>query len=136
MRTILNNDAMPARLSAIDLRVRDVDVAFRFYRDLLGLDIEPPVSDGPNDDRHTHAVWGSAEAGTRLLLTLRPQGGEPPSVARLAFDVTDLDARHVTLTNAGTAVRRPPQDMPWGRSAAYVDPDGNIISLIQRHVGK
>ena len=86
------------RLSAIDLRVRDVDVAFRFYRDLVGLDIEPPVSDGPNDDRHTHAFWGTAEDGTRLLFTLRPQGSEPRSVTRLGFDVTDLDARHAALT--------------------------------------
>jgi uncharacterized protein len=124
------------RLSSFELRVRDVDAAFRFYRDLIGLDIEPPVSDGPNDDRHTHAVWGSAEAGTRLLLTLRPAGGEPLSVARLGFDVTDIDARHITLTKAGTTVRRPPQDTSWGRTAAYVDPDGNVVSLVQRNAAK
>ena len=120
------------RLRMIELRVSDVDAAYRFYRDLIGLDLDEPASDGPADDRHSHASWGSDDDGNRLLLTLRGAGTEPPSRSRVSFAVDDLDARHAALTEAGVEVRRTPQVLSWGKVAAYADADGNVVTLIQR----
>ena len=33
---------------------------------------------------------------------------------------------------AGAEVASMPQDEPWGRTAAYRDPDGNIVGVTQR----
>jgi predicted enzyme related to lactoylglutathione lyase len=122
---------MSTRLSGIELRVHDVDAAYRFYRELVGLELDVPASDGPADDRHSHAVWGSAEQGTRLLLTIRGAGQEPISRTRVSFVVPDLDGTHARMVRAGIEVRRVPEDLSWGRVSAYSDPDGNIVTLVQ-----
>ena len=121
-----------SRLRMIELRVSDVDAAYRFYRDLIGLELDEPASDGPVDDRHSHASWGSEEDGNRLLLTLRGAGTQPPSRSRVSFAVDDVDAKHVALVKARVEVQRAPQVLSWGKVAAYVDADGNIVTLVQR----
>jgi len=123
---------MNGRLASIELRVDDIDESFRFYRDLVGLDIEAPSVDGPDDQRHTHALWGDRDDGSLLVLTLSARGTEEPSRSRLGFYVDGLDDAHQRLVDAGVQVRRAPEEMPWGRSAAYLDPDGNMVSLTER----
>jgi predicted enzyme related to lactoylglutathione lyase len=112
--------------------VKDVDASYRFYRDLIGLDIEAPAGDGPNDERHVHAQFGSREDESSFMLTIQAAGRDAPAQARIGFAVDDVDAMHERLIRAGTQVQRAVEDKPWGRSAVYLDPDGNLISLIER----
>lgn len=66
-----------------------------------------------------------------LNLYVAGGGGDGATHARLGFTVDDLDGTHARLLAAATVVRRPPEARPWGRSATYVDPDGNLMMLTE-----
>jgi predicted enzyme related to lactoylglutathione lyase len=51
--------------------------------------------------------------------------------AQIGFRVTDLDAAHARAAAAGAHVLHEPKPQPWGRSARYADPDGNVIELTE-----
>jgi predicted enzyme related to lactoylglutathione lyase len=51
--------------------------------------------------------------------------------AQIAFRVDDLEAADRRALDAGTELVHGPADPPWGRSARYRDPDGNIIELTE-----
>lgn len=120
---------MGIRLIEVELRVRDLERSLRFYRDLLGLSVEADEHDG---ERHAHAVWGSWKADESfLMLNLYPTRGEETR-SRIGLAVDDLGAAHERLTHAGVVVREPPSRRPWGTSGSYLDPDGNIVALIER----
>ena len=55
----------------------------------------------------------------------------PARLIEIGFVVTDLDAVDERLRAAGTTIVRAPEDLPWGRTAVYRDPDGNSVSLTQ-----
>jgi predicted enzyme related to lactoylglutathione lyase len=40
-----------------------------------------------------------------------------------------LDRLHEQAQNAGVTVLHPPREEPWGLTARYLDPDGNIVSM-------
>lgn len=52
--------------------------------------------------------------------------------SQVAFRVVDLEAAHARAVDAGAALIHGPQAQPWGRSARYEDPDGNVIELTER----
>ena len=57
--------------------------------------------------------------------------GSTTSGAQIAFRVDNIEQAHDRGVAAGAAVVHGPIDQPWGRSARYRDPDGNIIELTQ-----
>jgi predicted enzyme related to lactoylglutathione lyase len=124
---------VPSRLIEVELHVRDLDKALRFYRDLVGLpfgDIEMHEAD---DTQHAHATWGDwDERGEFLMLNLYPAKDAEPTKARVGFVVDDIERAHARLVSGGATVTRPPERKPWGASASYVDPDGNAVSLSER----
>ena len=61
----------------------------------------------------------SGEAEVRIVLA--PAG-------ELGFVVDDLEAAHARAVAAGAQVSREPRD----GSAAYLDPDGNVVTLTER----
>jgi predicted RNase H-like nuclease/catechol 2,3-dioxygenase-like lactoylglutathione lyase family enzyme len=102
------------RLAFVRLSVADLERARGFYRDAFGVDV----------DLHGAPV--------RL-----GQGGGP---VEIAFVVADLDAAHARAIAAGArADPQPPsntllQEHAHGalpRAAAYRDPDGNLVVLIE-----
>jgi predicted RNase H-like nuclease len=52
--------------------------------------------------------------------------------AEIGFFVDDVEEAHRRAVDAGAQVVREPGDEPWGRTAAYHDPDGNVVTLTQR----
>jgi predicted enzyme related to lactoylglutathione lyase len=100
---------MSARLIEIELRVRDVARPARFYGDLVGVTPTDP---------------------SLLMLNIYRAAG-PISSSRIGFAVGDLAATHARLTAANVEVLETPADRPWGRTAAYRDPDGNTVSLTE-----
>lgn len=53
----------------------------------------------------------------------------PTTGAQVAFRIDDLARAHEAAVAAGAEVVHEPCDQPWGRSACYPDPDGNVIEL-------
>jgi predicted enzyme related to lactoylglutathione lyase len=124
---------MSARLIEVELRVADVDRSRRFYRDLIGVEVADLERHGADAEAHAHATWGtwSRSEPSLLMLNLYPAGPGGPTKTHLGFVVGDLDATHERLRAAGVNVVRAPETRPWGRTAAYADPDGNTVSLTE-----
>lgn len=123
---------MGSRLIEVELRVRDLDRSLRFYRELLGLPVGEPETHGEEDVRHAHATWGSWGQDGFLLFNIYPAGSAEPTRARIGFEVDGLDAIHARMAGEGAEVVHPPERKPWGRTAAYRDPDGNVVALTER----
>jgi predicted enzyme related to lactoylglutathione lyase len=124
---------MPARLIEIELRVADVERSRRFYRDLIGVPVGELETHGADSEPHVHATWGewSGAEPSLLMLNIYPARDAGATTSHLGFVIEDLDAVDDRLRAGGTAVVRAPQDLPWGRTATYRDPDGNSVSLTQ-----
>jgi predicted enzyme related to lactoylglutathione lyase len=50
---------------------------------------------------------------------------------QIGFYVEDLNGVHERLRAAGVAVIHEPRAEPWGATARYRDPDGNIVGLTE-----
>ncbi len=115
-------------------RVRDLDAALRFYRDLLGFPELFRLS------RDTGEVWlVYLRVTDDQFLELFPDGEEELEItsktigyAHLCLHVDDLKATLRELAGRGLAVTEEPRQ---GRSGNWqywiVDPDGNRIELMQ-----
>jgi catechol 2,3-dioxygenase-like lactoylglutathione lyase family enzyme len=104
----------------IIIPVEDMDLALRFYRDLLGFLIKGEVD----------PVWTELDAGGFPLTLFR--SGESSRVATgpdandtpLVFHVSNYDVAEQTLTESGVRFRRE------GRHQGVVwDPFGNVLRL-------
>jgi catechol 2,3-dioxygenase-like lactoylglutathione lyase family enzyme len=130
----------------VNLVVRDMDAALRFYAQ-LGLDVPagtggewPPGSGARHadvtmpggmrlefDNPEMAAIWHAGH---------RDAAADPSGTARavLNFSVPSrvaVDQRYAQLVDAGYTGRQPPYDAFWGaRYAIVADPDGNDVGLM------
>jgi len=97
----------------------------RFYRDRLGLAPRTSKPDFINFD------WG----GVRLTVSVHDQvrgASADPFRIMVNLAVDDIAAVHARLERAGVAFTRLPETEEWGgRVASFLDPDGNVIQLMQ-----
>lgn len=125
---------MPGRVIEVELRVADVERSASFYRD-LGVPVGELEDHGGREEPHVHASWGKwspdPDAGGFLLLNIYP-ATDGPTRSRLGVVADDLDALHEQCMRSGVDVVRAPESTPWGRTAVYRDPDGNIVSVTER----
>jgi len=121
-----------ARLIEIELRVRDVARSRRFYGDLVGVTVGEIETHDADSEPHVHASWGewTPNDPSLLMLNIYPATG-PGTSSHIGFAVGDLDATHRRLAAANVEMLQAPADRPWGRSAAYRDPDGNTVTLTE-----
>jgi predicted enzyme related to lactoylglutathione lyase len=99
--------------------VTDVEAAKKVYTALLGM---PPQHDAPY-------YVGYDVAGQHIGLV--PGGGGKTSPVAY-WHVADIEAKLAEVTAAGATVQEAPHDVGGGRLvAAFTDPDGNVLGLIQ-----
>lgn len=121
---------MAGRLMEVVLRVQDLSRSVAFYRDLLGVPLEP----GDPQGSHFEVAWGRWEAGAcdLVMLFIYPADREHPQTrSRIGVSVDDLDAVHLAAVRAGVEVVESPRRRPWGMQAVYRDPDGNLVAVCQ-----
>jgi predicted enzyme related to lactoylglutathione lyase len=101
--------------------VSDLASAKAVYAALLGSE---PQTDSPY-------YVGFEAAGQQIGLV--PGGGPQGMTSPVAFwHVTDIEAKLAEVTAAGAAVKEAPHDVGGGRLVATViDPDGNVLGLLQ-----
>lgn len=133
-------ECMEGRVSQVTLVVRNQAVALEFYTERVGFekktDVALPgggrwVSVGPKGQDLELALWeiDSAVDPTQKSWSKDwAPGRAPPIVLRVAncagvFD--ELKARGVRF------LQPKPDERPWGTSATFADPDGNLFSLSQ-----
>ena len=129
------------------LRVRNLDIALKFYRDALGL---KEVRRIDNDKGKFTLVFLCAAEDEALLQKL-PQTRGAPLVeltynwestedygdaryfGHLAYEVDDIYALCEKLMKAGVTINRPPRD---GNMAFVRSPDKHSIEILQKGAAK
>jgi predicted enzyme related to lactoylglutathione lyase len=101
--------------------VTDLERAKAVYTALLGI---APQTDAP------YYVGYEAE-GQQIGLV--PSGAQQGMTSPVAYwHVADIEAKLAEVTAAGAVVKESPHDVGGGRLvAAFTDPDGNVLGLIQ-----
>ncbi|MEU6669256.1 VOC family protein [Streptomyces sp. NPDC046727] len=101
--------------------VSDLATAKAVFTALLGV---PPQTDEPY-------YVGFEAAGQHIGLL--PHGGPQGLTSSLAYwHVPDIEAKLAEVTAAGATVKEPVHDVGGGRLVAtLVDPDGNLLGLLQ-----
>ncbi len=101
--------------------VSDLEAAKAVYSALLGVE---PQADGPY-------YVGYETAGQHIGLV--PAGGPQGMTSPVAYwHVPDIEAKLAEVTAAGATVKEPPHAVGGGRLvAAFTDPDGNVLGLVQ-----
>jgi predicted enzyme related to lactoylglutathione lyase len=110
-------------VSVVWLPVTDVGRAVGFYRETLGLEVLDQQDD-----------WAEVEAnGLRIGLNgteSETPGGEGGAV--IAFQPEEgLDETVEALKGQGVEFAGDVSEHPWGRIAAFHDPDGNSLQLYE-----
>ncbi|MBH0781324.1 VOC family protein [Nocardia sp. NEAU-351] len=109
------------------LRVFDVDKAYEFYRDYLGLDIDWEHRFGPDFPRYAQV----SRSGLRLHLSEHHGDGTPGTVVWIP--VADVYALQAELAEKEYryAAPGPPEPGPGGPGFAVTDPFGNVLRFAQ-----
>ena len=115
------------------IRVRDLDAALHFFRDLLGL---REVRRRDSETGRFTLVFletGAPGDAAQIELTYNWDQAEPYTGGRnfghLAFEVDDIYATCARLRDGGVAILRPPRD---GRMAFVRSPDQISVELLQK----
>jgi catechol 2,3-dioxygenase-like lactoylglutathione lyase family enzyme len=126
---------MTPQLTHTRLLVRDFAACFRFYRDILGLEVTWGEEDGDYADFRT----GTAQLALfkRQLMAEAVGNADKPAQAEcqdcvaLIFAVDNVDEACRQLQAKGIRFVTEPMDRPdWGiRTAHLRDPDRNLIEL-------
>ena len=112
--------------------VADLGRSVALYRDGFGIDLH--VGDHGGDDRWTsgrHGSYSWRDGAYFHFALYEAKTDERSTGAQLGLSVDDIEAGHAQAVAAGAEVIHPPRPEPWGATARYRDPDGNIVSLTQ-----
>lgn len=100
------------------IRVENLKKAQRYYRDVLGFQLEWEDGDPPD--------FAAVKRGNAVYFMCEGCQGRGASWS-MAF-VKDVDALYDELRAKKAIVRMPPKDMPWKLRELHVeDEDGNVI---------
>jgi catechol 2,3-dioxygenase-like lactoylglutathione lyase family enzyme len=115
-------------ISVMSVPVADPERAKRFYSETLGFEV---LEDSEFAEGRRWIQLAPHGAETSITLTTwfddYPAGGMRGAV----LEVGDLDAAKAALSRRGLAFEGEDMSTPWGRFAAFSDPDGNRWSLHQ-----
>ena len=111
-------EGLPKSLTFVEIPVRDIGRAVRFYRDILKLNV---ISQ--NDDNAVMELNGG-----RILLSKDPKNAGRDTGLYLTVDNPfDFNRR---MVDEGVIMVKHPQKGPHGVSASFKDDDGNTIHVI------
>ena len=134
MATDWKGAAAPAgRLVVVVLHASDLEASAGFYRSIVGI----PLTAGGNEPEtdlwiggaHAEVSWYEGAYLHFAVVPARPPERPVSTGVQVGFRVPDLEAVHQRAVAAGVKVLHPPRDEPWGRTARYLDPDGNVVGI-------
>ena len=125
------------RLTFLALNVSDLAQSLRFYRDLIGVSLHRADHDADLNDPwyggdHAAVSWTDGAFIHFALYPCREPNRPVSTAAQVGFHVDDVEAIDQRLRSEDVIVVQPLRNEPWGRTARYLDPDGNIVSITQR----
>ena len=111
----------------ITLHVRDLDTSRHFYAEVIGLPLSPEIR--PNAVAFATKPIAFAIRKAQIDLDAAPQLGHG---IILWFLADDSAALYRQMTERGVPIEQPLADGPFGKTFAFRDPDGYLISVHDR----
>lgn len=127
---------MDAKITQFTLVVKNQADALEFFTKKVGFetktDFTPPggyrwVTVGPGGQDIELALFQAGSQPENPWTTQWRPGGQPPIVMR----VGDCAKASAELKSRGVRITAEPKEYPWGVSATFADPDGNLFSINQ-----
>src|SRR5690606_3572123 len=131
---------MKPHISVITLGVEDLERAFRFYRDGLGLPSSGIVG---QEFEHGAVAFFDLHAGLKLAIWPRDSISHDSGLPRMPPSATEFTLGHNVASkaevdilmqeaaNAGAVIVKAAQDTFWGGDAGYFqDPDGHLWEVV------
>ena len=122
------------RLTFVALNVSSLRRSLQFYRDVVGIQLHEATHDAELDDPWyggDHAAFSWTD-GAFLHFAIYPQrkpNRPVTTAAQIGFHVSDFDSSYARLIDSGSTMVQEARNEPWGKSARFLDPDGNIVSI-------
>ena len=118
----------PGSFTWNELATNDVEAAQRFYADLLGWSADAmDTGGGP-----PYTIVRVGERTNGGITSLRREGVPPHWL--VYFTTTDTDTSVARVEELGGRTLAPPMDVPQGRIAVVLDPQGAAFALFQGEV--
>lgn len=105
----------------------DIERSRVFYEELLGLQLMDRTSD-PLDPH-----WGGYVQRIYFALQHRPSKDKTEQTVAFSLEVEELEVMVAKLRCAGMRTAIPPSKRSYGSIAGVLDPDGNLVYLLQFH---
>lgn len=120
----------PNSLCWNEVLTRDAAASKPFYTSVFGWDAGRPQFEGAPD---TYTVWelGGKSVGGMMQMTDEYFPPEVPTHWGVCFAVADCDATVARSEELGATVTSAPMDMPIGRFASLIDPQGAAFTVMQ-----
>jgi predicted enzyme related to lactoylglutathione lyase len=131
-KTFLGADLVnePNSLCWNEVLTRDADAEKAFYGEVFGWSAGRPGFEGAPE---TYTVWelGEKRVGGMMQMDDEHFPAELPPHWSVCFAVADCDAIVAKARELGATITMEPMDMPIGRFAGIVDPQGASFSVMQ-----
>ena len=125
-----------SRLIVVILHASDLEKSLHFYRDAVGLPLEAGFNEPEGDSwyggHHAELSWREGAYLHFALFPSRPPNHHVTSGAEIGLLVDSVSGIHQRLVRSGAEVLHEPRDEPWGVTARYLDPDGNVVGITAR----
>lgn len=120
----------PNSLCWNELLTRDADAGKAFYQSVFGWEGRPPAFEGAPQ---TYTVWelDGKQIGGMMQMTDEYFPAEIPTHWGVVFAVADCDAMVAKARELGATVTHEAMDMPIGRFAGLIDPQGASFTVMQ-----
>jgi predicted enzyme related to lactoylglutathione lyase len=124
------------RMMFVALNVSNLQDSVGFYRMVLGASLADTSHDEKLNDpwyggAHNAISWSDGAFLHFAIYPTREPERPVTRSAQIGFHVADFDGTHQTLVDSGATVVQAPRPEPWGRTARYLDPDENIVSITE-----
>ena len=125
---------MLRHLASIAEVVEDVDAAVRFYRDILGLEVEvhnEGYADVTVPGTLHFGIWSRVEAAKATYGS--PEAAERvPLGFTVGFEVDDVAAAEKRLADSGIEVVQPAKTEPWEQvTSRFLTPGGSFCEIAE-----
>lgn len=115
------------RVKFVSVPVSDQDRALAFWTEKVGLTVKTDAPMGPGQRWIELEIPGEATG----LVLFTPDGHEDRigGFTPMGWGAADVQAEYERLSAAGVEFQQPPRTEPWGTSAIFKDPDGNLFVI-------
>ena len=121
---------MIAKIATSAVYVENQDEAIEFWGERVGFEIRGDLPMG------AEARWVEmAPPGAETCVVIYPKSMMKDWAERkpsLVFECEDIRKTHEEMAGRGVEFSQEPREMPWGRFAIFLDPEGNWYGLRER----